>query len=247
MKASLIPGSQYPLYHQLKQLIMENLKDLPPLSPVPSERELCDKFGVSRPTVRRALNELVHEGKLHRLAGKGTFVADQKYVDHEMQWFIGFYEDASMQQRTPSSKVIQQNIISPSPDIAKKLSISEDKEVFVLERLRYVDGEPICLVTSFIPFELIPDLAKADFSEKSLYQFLKSYNINIYKAKRSIEVKQASDLEAIHLEIEKNSPVLLFQSLGYLQNGIPFEYVRSRYPAYKARFESEVFQPGLDG
>jgi DNA-binding GntR family transcriptional regulator len=241
--SKLIPDSPLPLYYQLKQLILDMLKELPPLSPVPSERELCETFSVSRPTVRRALEELEHDGELYRLAGKGTFVADKKYVDHEMQWFIGFYEDASMQQRNPTTKVLQQSIITATQDIAQKLSIPEESEVFVLERLRYVDGEPICLVSSYIPYKICPDLAKTNFAELSLFNFLKSYDISIFKARRSIEVKHASGVEAAQLNIEKGDPVVLFQSLGYSENGIPFEYVRSRYPAYKARFESEVFQP----
>lgn len=244
--AKLIPDSPLPLYYQLKQLIMDMLKEFPPLSPIPSERELCDKFGVSRPTVRRALEELESDGELYRLPGKGTFVADKKYVDHEMQWFIGFYEDASMQQKNPTTKVLQQSIVTATQDITQKLGIPEESEVFVLERLRFVDGEPICLVSSYIPYDICPELAKTNFAEQSLYQFLKSYDISIYKARRSIEVKHASGAEAAHLDIQKGDPVVLFQSLGYLENGTPFEYVRSRYPAYKARFESEVFQPKSD-
>jgi DNA-binding GntR family transcriptional regulator len=84
---------------------------------------------------------------------------------------------------------------------------------------------------------------KANFSDQSLYKFLKSFDISIFKAKRSIEVIQAATTEATHLNIEKDSPVVLFQSHGYTENGTPFEYMRSRYPAYKARFESEVYQP----
>jgi GntR family transcriptional regulator len=239
----LTPNSPLPLYFQLKQLIMEKLKELPPLSSIPSERELCDTFGVSRPTVRRALEELENDGELVRLPGKGTFVADKKYVDHAMQWSIGFYEDASTQNKTPTTKVLQQTIVPATAEIAQRLAIPLDSEVFVLERLRFVDGEPICLVSSFLPFEICTDLPKANFNDLSLYSFLSSHGITIYKAKRSIEVKQATVTEAAYLNIEKDSPIVLFQSLGFMQNGTPFEYVRSRYPAYKARFENEVFQP----
>jgi DNA-binding GntR family transcriptional regulator len=235
-----------PLYQQLKEAIIEKLKDMSPLSPIPSERELCTMFGVSRPTVRRALKELEQENELYRLAGKGTFISDKnKYIDHELQWFIGFYEDASMQQKKPSSKVLQQIVAPASAEVSQKLGIPVDSEVMVLERLRFVDDEPICLVTSYIPLHICPDLLKANFSDQSLYKFLKSYNISIFKAKRSIEVKHATMSEAAYLDIE-NSPIVLFQSLGYTEDGVPFDYVKSRYPAYKARFESEVYQPKLE-
>lgn len=236
-------NSSIPLYQQLKEKMVEELKQLPPLSPIPSERELCEKYDVSRPTVRRALEELQQEGELYRLPGKGTFVAEKKYIDHALQWFIGFHEDASMQQKNPKSKVLQQTVGIASADVSQKLGIAEDSEVFILERLRYVDDEPMCLVTAFIPLDICPDLIKANFTDQSLFEYLKSYNILMYKAKRSIEVVHASMREATYLEIEKDSPVTLFQSLGFTKDGRAFEYVRSRYPAYKARFESEVYHP----
>jgi GntR family transcriptional regulator len=232
-----------PLYQQLKVKMMEQLKDLSPLTPIPSERELCEMFSVSRPTVRRALEELEHDGELYRLAGKGTFIADKKYTDHEMQWFIGFHEDASSQNKTPTSMVLQQIVVPAPADVANMLGVPTDSEVFVLERLRFVDNEPICLVTSYIPLTICSDLIRTNFSDKSLYNFLKSHDITIYKAKRSIEVKKATMGESTYLNIEKDSPVVLFQSLGFTEDGIPFEFVKSRYPAYKARFESEVYRP----
>lgn len=232
-----------PLYQQLKHKLLKEWKGLSPLSPIPSERELCDRYNVSRPTVRKALEELQQEGEIHRLPGKGTFIAEKKYIDHAMQWFIGFHEDASMQQKNPNSRVLQQKVGSASPEVANKLNIEEGSEVFILERLRFLDKEPMCLVTSYLPLHICPDLIKANFANQSLYDYLKGYNISIYKAQRSIEVIHASTNEAVYLEIEKDSPVTLFQSLGFTKDEIPFEYVRSRYPAYKARFESEVYKP----
>jgi len=242
------PNSQVPLYIQLKEVMMEELNQLSPLSPIPSERELCEKYEVSRPTVRRALEELQQEGQLVRLPGKGTFVAEKekKYTDHALQWAIGFHEDASMQHKNPKTKVLQQVVGTASPQAAEALGIPEGSDVFILERLRFVDNEPICLVTSVIPLEICPDLIKANFTDQSLYDYLRPYGIVLYKAKRSIEVIHATAAEAAYLEIEKDSPVALFQSRGFTENGHAFEYVRSRYPAYKARFESEVYVPNTE-
>jgi GntR family transcriptional regulator len=231
------------LYQQLKEKILDQFENQSPLTPIPSERDLCEMFGVSRPTVRRALDELEQEGELYRLAGKGTFIAEKKYIDHAMQWFIGFHEDASMQQKAPSSMVLQQ-IVMPAPlEVADMLGIPQNSDVFLLERLRFINDEPICLVSSYIPAAISSDLIRTDFSNKSLYDFLKTQNITIFKAKRSIEVKKANIPESTYLNIEKDSPVVLFQSLGFTEDGSPFEFVKSRYPAFKARFESEVYRP----
>jgi GntR family transcriptional regulator len=233
-----------PLYLQLQEKILNQFKDLSPLTPIPSERELCDMFGVSRPTVRRALEELEQAGELVRLPGKGTFIAEKKkYTDHEMHSFIGFHEDASQQNKKPTSRVLQQIIKPAPPDVSEMLGIPADAEVFLLERLRFVDEDPICLVSSYIPLNICPELFHADFSDLSLYSFLKTCGITIHKAKRSIEVKKANMRESAYLNVEKDSPIVLFQSLGFTEDGAPFEFVKSRYPGYKARFESEVYRP----
>jgi len=236
-------STSQPLYQKVEEEILQRFKHHTPLTAIPSERELCEIFGVSRPTVRRALEELEKKGEVFRLAGKGTFISDKKYTDHELESFIGFYEDASSQNKRPTSKVLQQIVISPKHEVAEKLGITENDQVFLLERLRYVDNEPICLVSSYIPLSVCPNLISSDFSDLSLYTFLRAHGIVIHKAKRSIEVKKASLRESTYLGIEKESPVVLFQSLGFKKDGSPFEFVQSRYPAYKARFESEVFRP----
>jgi GntR family transcriptional regulator len=233
-----------PLYLQLREKILKQFKDLSPLTPIPSERELCDLFSVSRPTVRRALEELEQAGELVRLPGKGTFMAEKKkYTDHEMHSFIGFHEDASRQNKKPTSRVLQQIIHPAPPDVSEVLGIPDGAEVFLLERLRFVDDEPICLVSSYIPLDICPELIRTDFSDSSLYSFLHTCGITIHKAKRSIEVKRASMRESAYLNIEKDSPIVLFQSLGFTEDGARFEFVKSRYPAYEARFESEVYRP----
>ncbi|MCL6444427.1 MAG: GntR family transcriptional regulator [Alicyclobacillus sp.] len=238
-------SGEEPLYRQIQKALLAKLEQQPPLSPVPSERELCAEFQVSRQTIRKALDDLEQKGRIYRLPGKGTFVADKKYTDHELQWFIGFHEDASMQHKAPSSRILRQTVALATPEIATKLEIPHGTQLFVLERLRCVDDEPMCLVTSYIPLELCPDLLRQDFTNQSLYEFLLRNGLTIYKARRSIEVIEASSTEASYLEVQSGSPLLLFQSLGFLEQGSPFEYVRSRYPAYKARFESEVFRPKL--
>ena len=138
------------------------------------------------------------------------------------------------------NRILTQAVIPCPVAEASALGLVPGDQVFVLERLRFIDGAPICLVTSLLPFALCPALVDQDFSEASLYDFLRRRQIVTTRARRSIEVKQATPEEAVHLSVAPGAPVILFESLGYTSGDRPLDHVRSRYPAYGARFETEV-------
>jgi GntR family transcriptional regulator len=227
-------------YLEAKALLLERLQAMPPLAPFPSERDLCAEFGMSRTTIRRTLTELEKDGAIRRLAGKGTFNAQSKYTDHAMQSFIGFDEDARTQQKQVANRILRQAVLPSTAEEAGLLGLTEGQPVFVLDRLRFIDGAPICLVSSLLPFALCPELVEQNFAEISLYDFLRRRRIVTTRARRSVEVRQATVEEAGHLEIDPGAPVILFESLGFTAGDRPLDHVRSRYPAFKARFETEV-------
>ena len=227
-------------YLDAKSLLEKRIREMPPLAPFPSERDLCAEFGVSRTTIRRTLAEMEKEGVIHRLAGKGTFTADTKYTDHAMQSFIGFDEDARTQNKVVTNRILMHRVAPCPREEAVALRIRVGEEIFILERLRFVDGAPMCFVTSVLPLALCPEMVKQDFSEESLYDFLRRRKIFTVRAHRSIEVNEASSEEADLLGIAPRSPIFLFESIGYTAADRPLDHVRSRYPAYKARFETEV-------
>jgi len=233
-----------PLYMRTKYKLLNLLEQMDHTDPIPSERRLCEDLDVSRPTVRKALQILEEEGKIYRLPGKGAFVANisKKFVDNELDSFIGFYEDVEMQKRTSKTKVLRQSIGESTNKISEKLGIKEGDKIFVLERLRFIDREPICIVTSFIPLDLCPEVIKCDFTDNSLYKTLENQGILMEKAIRSIETKQANNNEATLLNIKQKDPILLFESVGFQKNGLPFEYVKSRYIGANVKFITEVFK-----
>lgn len=210
-------------------------------TPIPSERSLCEKYKVSRPTVRKALIDLENEGYIYKISNVGRFVAERKYVDHELQWFIGTSSDAKMQKKKLTTKVLQQTIILSNSLLEKELNIKKGESIFLLERLRILNRKIICLDSSYIPLNLCEDIINIDFESSSLYEYLKKRDIDLYKAKRSIEVRPSNVKEATHLKIKKGEPIILFHSLGFTKSHIPFEYVESKYPAYKTKFETEVY------
>lgn len=239
-RSSNTPASRKLRYLDAKSLLEKRLRAMPPLAPFPSERDLCTEFGVSRTTIRRTLAEMEKEGVIHRLAGKGTFTADTKYTDHAMQSFIGFDEDARTQKKIVTNRILMHRVAPCPREEAAALRIRVGEEIFILERLRFVDGVPMCYVTSVLPLAICPEMIKEDFLQESLYDFLRKQKIVTVRAHRSIEVNEASIEEAGLLGILPGSPIFLFESVGYMGANRPLDHVRSRYPAYKARFETEV-------
>lgn len=230
------------LFEEVREKIRNYITDFEENTSVGSERELSDLFKVSRPTIRKALKSLEEEGVIYKVPNIGYFKnhTEEKYVDHELETFIGFFEDARRQEKNVSSKIIQQTVITGDKDVAHKLQVSEDKEIFVLERLRFIEEEPICLVLTYVVLDRAPSLLSADFSKESLYQKLEEENIKLSKAHRSIEIKRPKINEQSLLNLAPQEPVMLFESLSFLEDGTPFEYTKSRYPGFKVRFETVV-------
>lgn len=124
--------------------------------PIPSERALCERFGVSRMTVRQAVDALVVEGLLAREQGRGTFVAPGK-VDLEVR-LASFGEEMQRRGMEPSSEVLAAEVVEATPDIADALDILPGEMTFYLHRVRFADGEPMAIEQSWLPCRLVPGL-----------------------------------------------------------------------------------------
>ncbi|WP_227424778.1 GntR family transcriptional regulator [Pengzhenrongella sicca] len=123
---------------------------------IPSERLLCERFGVSRMTVRQAVDALVVEGLLAREQGRGTFVAPTK-LDLEVR-LASFGEEMRRRGMEPSSKVLAAEQVAASSDIADALDLLPGEQVFYLHRVRYADGEPMAIEQTWVPCGLAPGL-----------------------------------------------------------------------------------------
>jgi GntR family transcriptional regulator len=166
--------SNIPYYVQLVEILKEPIRrsELKPGDQLPGEFELCEQFGISRTVVRQALQELEKEGLIQRRKGKGTFVAPSKIDENLVQKLTGFYQDMTSRGQAPKSQVLRFEVIPVCPKIAELLQLSTDQNVFVIERLRSVNDDPIVLVTTYLPYHLCPELGRYDLSEQSLYAIL---------------------------------------------------------------------------
>jgi GntR family transcriptional regulator len=220
-------GAPVPKYYHLKETILERIADgtWTAGSAIPAEPELCREFGVSRITVRRAIGDLVHEGKLYTIQGKGTFIARPKLDERFVHHAFGFFEDMERQGLQLTTQMLQQEVI-PAPEIAAThLEISPGSPVHILVRLRSVQDEKVLVSTTYIPESLCPDLVHDDLTTVSLYHWLQTrYGLTVARAERNLEAVAAQPREAKLLDIAQYSPLLLLESVVYLPNGKPLEY-----------------------
>jgi GntR family transcriptional regulator len=235
--------SPVPLHVQLKQTLKDHILggkwregDL-----VPGEPELCRTFGVSRTTVRQALTELAREGLVVRERGRGTFVAPRKLAASAVQRLSGFYEDMIALGFPPVSQVLKQQVGPAGDQTAIRLGLEPGAPVIEIERLRFAGEEPVVLTTTYLPAELCPGLLEADLTRRSLYEFLEAEcGLTLARGQRTIEAVAADARQARLLQVRKGAPLILLQSVSYLEDGRPIEYYFAYHRGDRSRFEVEL-------
>ncbi len=232
-----------PLYIQIADAIVETYQDLTYYEPLPGERELCEIFHASRPTIRKAMDVIEKEGKISRIPGKGTFYTGNKaHIDHQLNSIVGLFNDSKQQGRTVTSKILIQNIETPTKEVAKNLELSDDELVFHLERLRYIDGKLYSLNNSFHPLSICPDLRNVDFTNTSLYSTFENMGIHLNEMHQVLEVKPADAYQAMQLEISQGEPVMIRSCITYDTEGRIIEYLKEVTQAYTSKFEMTVYR-----
>lgn len=243
LQTTIDHSSPIPYYAQLMEALRDAIehKTWEPGERIPSEAELCEMFELSRTPVRQALDELEREGLINRIKGKGTFVAKPKISEGLVQELTGFFQDMVDRGYTPVTEVLKSEVVPAVPQIANYLGIEPGTPVYEIERLRSVKDEPILLVTTYLPHALCPELSGADLRTRSLYAFLEERcGIIITRGRRIIEAVSASKYEARLLGVEEGAPLILLDSVSYLQDGTPIEYYHAVHRGDRSRFEVEL-------
>ncbi len=236
-----------PLYYQLKTILLEQIRvgEMKPNDRLPAEDELAATYGVSKATVRQALNELAVAGVLRREQGRGTFVAEPKLAQGPRE-LTSFTEEMSNLGFRPTSEVLTQDVIEAEADVAEKLRIEKGTLVMRLKRLRIADGKPMGIQTAYIPVELAPGLAEEDFTETSLYSLLeRKYGLMPVRAQETYFAVLLEQDEARLLNVAATSPGIAAERLSYLASGRTLELVYSimRGDRYKIVLDLTKNQP----
>ncbi|NPA90001.1 MAG: GntR family transcriptional regulator [Chloroflexi bacterium] len=239
--------SAEPLYLQIRNSLLQAIRDgvLKPDQRVPSERELSELIGVSRMTVRQALQTLITEGVLYTVPGKGTFVSCGPKIEQNLQRLSGFTESVRAQGMTPGSRVLEVRIIEAGEHEAQYLNRPVGTPLVRIVRQRLVDDVPVALESSHLEAARFPGLDQIDWAHSSLYQVLQTrYNVVLVRAQQIMEAQEADETVAPLLGLEVGKPVLTMERVTYAADNMPVEYVHSFYRADRFRLKVILYMDG---
>ena len=238
-------NSPIPMYHQLKGILDDLISEMSVGDPIPTEKQLCERYEVSRTTVRQALQDLVIEGRLNRMKGKGTFIAEPKINQDFLIELESFQKEMEKKGLRPSTRVLQFQLIPAGARIALNLAMSEHHSVYFIQRLRFADGEPIVLVNTTLPAVLFPRLEDHDLAKESLYGIVHdAYGMQVHKARRCLEAVAADEDVALHLGLKRGAPVQYIETVTQLEDQTPFEYSNAWYRGDRNKFAFELVNTG---
>jgi DNA-binding GntR family transcriptional regulator len=236
MPAWVDRNSPVPLYFQVAQHLEQMIKsgELPVGTRLENENELADRFGLSRHTLRRAIEYMVDRGLLVRRRGIGTQVVQAK-VTRQVE-MTSLHDDLANAGRHPSTKVVSFAVQSASDALAARLGIDEGTLVYAFERLRYADAEPLALMRNHVPADLLP-LSTADLEAHGLYDLLRAHGINLRIAKQEVGARPATAAEARALDEPRGAPLLTVERSAYDDQGRAVEHGNHVYRASRYSFD----------
>lgn len=236
------PGIRVPKYYAVKRSLFEMTEQLSPGTPLPPERTLSTRFNTSRTTVRQALQELVVEGRLRRVQGKGTFVARPKVA--QVLQLTSYTEDMRAHGLEPASRTLSVGYVEAEATLAERLDIEPGGRVLRIERLRLADGDPMAIETTHLSADRFPDLRRQLSRYSSLYAALgDAYQVRLAAAEETIETALATPREADLLDTDVGLPLLLLSRHSFDGGRKPVEWVRSLYRGDRYKFVARLTRP----
>jgi GntR family transcriptional regulator len=239
--------SPVPLYHQLRELLLEKIEsgEWKPGDRLPTEDELCEMFQISKTTVRQALNALAIEGWLRRKQGRGTYVAEPRIEQGPIE-LTGFSEEMRRRRLRPASKILELKEVPATRKISKELEIPQGESVLMIKRLRLADDEPMGVQTAYLPAALFPGLLDEDLSG-SLYQILNDkYGLAPASATEVYYATLLDGDEAELLKASSSSPVgLVVERRALSQGERPIEFVSSIMRGDRYKISVRLVRPEL--
>lgn len=231
-----------PLYQQIYHLLRQKILDRqwPPDDLLPSEAGLMKQYGVSRATVRQALDELVRDGLVYRRQGRGTFVAPSTAAQGLVR-IVGFTEDMAQRGLSPATKLVSASLVPASAGMAEALHLEEGAALARIERLRLADGAPIGVDIAFWVHYYCPGILTQDYTTRSLRGMLEErYQIRLARARQAIKAVAATQELAEVLEVEVGFPLLAMERVSFSEAGIPMEFLQLYYRSDRYTLHAEL-------
>lgn len=228
--------SPVPLYYQVAQVLERAIDagDLAPGDRLDNEIALAERLGLSRPTMRRAIQYLVDRGLLVRKRGVGTQVV-HRAVRRPIE-LTSLYDDLASEGRGPRTDVLRLEEMPASDTVAHVLGVAEGAPVLALERLRYADDEPLALLRNYLPHGIVP-LTEEGLTTNGLYQTMRAAGIRLHLASQVVGARAATTSEARLLAESRGAPLLTMRRTAYDDAGHVVEYGDHVYRASVYSFE----------
>ena len=224
---------------QTRDSVIELIEQLGVGSAIPSERQLSSDLGVSRLTVRAALDDLVRDGYLVRRRGSGTFVREPK-IAQELT-MTSFSEDMQRRGMRPGSKTLSLETTLAGAYLGRALHVSPSERIVVAKRLRLADSETMAIETLHVPASVVPDLRPEDLEQGSFYELLyERYGIELAGGVQTIEPTVTNEEESEALGVPLHSPAFQFERTSRSSSGAIVEFVRSIYRGDRYRLVTEL-------
>ena len=232
-----LSGKQ-PLYSQLSDVLRDRIQsDMSPGDLLPSERQLCERYGLSRTTVRLALESLENRGLIYRRHGKGTFVADARHSAADLSLCYSFTDEMRALGRVPSTRILGFAEEEATKAVSAALGLSLGTHVYDLYRLRLADGVPMLVGHTYLPMQPFPGLSRTIASERPLYDILEhKYRQRIATAEEEIRAGCVRPSDAGHLGIPAGAPMLEITRVTRNVAGDVIEYTQSVARADKFKY-----------
>ncbi len=234
-----------PLYYEVMNYLADRIsKEYKPGDIIPTQTDIASITRTSLITVKRAVNELVSEGILETIAGKGTFVKPKPLVDNHVG--VSSWTDSivGIGAKPGTLKLTIEKHI-PASDIATILQLKARKQTILIKRIRGIDQKPICIMSNEIPANIVPGLEKKPFDSESFYAFLKdNYNLIPSHAFEEVYAREALEEEVRQLNMKDNI-VLIIKRISYLEDQTPFEISKIIAPASDYRYRSKQINSSI--
>ncbi|WP_431040369.1 GntR family transcriptional regulator [Streptomyces sp. P9-1] len=239
LELSVDRGSPVPLYFQLAQQLESAIEHgtLTPGTLLGNEIELAARLGLSRPTVRQAIQSLVDKGLLVRRRGVGTQVVHSK-VKRPLD-LSSLYDDLESAGQRPTTTVLVNTMVAASAEVAAALGVTEGSEVHRVERLRSAHGEPIAYLCNYLPVGLL-DLDTGQLEATGLYRLMRAAGITLHSARQTIGARAATAVEAERLREQAGAPLLTMQRVTFDDTGRAVEYGTHTYRPSRYSFEFQL-------
>jgi len=224
-------NSVVPIYFQLKEILKEKITngEILPDEMIDSESRLCERYQVSRNTVRKVFSDLKNEGYIYQRQGKGTFVSPPK-ISNRFVTTVSFTQEILARGMKPSTILLDLKEIPAGEEISDYLGIGKEEKVIRIHRLRMANGEPAGLNLTHIPSRICPGLMSEDLTKGSLYTLIQDkYQFQIIKVNRLYETLPATEEIGSLLRVNSGFPVLKITGVAYNNFGVAFDYCIEHY------------------